>query len=167
MAAFLFNDFLLLAIPDKKFPKSLINGTNFFFNQKTLDTTYTLYRKPLLLDEFNIADMPEFESNTDPGMFRIFVIPKKRHLLFRTNSTDDCVLWLKTIIEAKKNYKDIERKLVLNENNQIECSPFQIPIGVLLITIEALQLYTNNCKLNECKSKFTYIFYFRCFECVL
>ena len=145
LVAFLFNDFLLLALPNKKFQKS-ISGSNFFYNQKALEIKYTLYRKPLLLDEFMITDLPEFESSLDPGLFRIYIRSQKRHLSLRTNSANECVLWLKQIDVSKRNYTDIQRKLNNNENVERSILPTQAPKATLFLTIlEALQLYTRNC----------------------
>lgn len=156
LAAFLFNDFLLLAMPNKKFTKSVSSGHNFFYNQKALDLTYTLYKKPMLLHEFSLADLPEFESSLDPGLFRIYVHAQKRHLSLRANSTNECVLWMKQIDKAKRQYTEIQKRLASNSNEEGSSSngsspmnsilPNQAPTATLYLTIvEALQLYTRNC----------------------
>lgn len=169
LVAFLFNDFFLLAMPNKKFQKSL-NGHNFFYNKKALEITYTMYRKPLLLNEFTITDLPEFESNLDPGLFRIYINSQKRHLSLRTNSVNECVLWMKQIDKAKRSHTEIQRRLNSNENISPiggAILPNQAPIANLFVTIvEALQLYTRNCK----TFPFLFSFYrprFLSFDCFL
>ncbi len=167
LAAFLFNDFLLLAMPNKKFQKSISSGHNFFYNQRALEITYTLYRKPMLLSEISLADLPEFESSLDPGLFRIYVHAQKRHLSLRAPSTNECVLWMKQIDKAKSTYMEIQKRLNSNEEGSTSNGttgsssvtagpvaallPNQAPTATLFLTIvEALQLYTRNCKTIIC-----------------
>lgn len=154
-------------MPNKKFTKSVTSSHNFFYNQKALDLTYTLYRKPMLLSEISLADLPEFESSLDPGLFRIYVHAQKRHLSLRANSTNECVLWMKQLDKAKRQYTEIQKRLNSNSNEEGSGSsnggspvnsilPNQAPTATLYLTIvEALQLYTRNCM-----PIYSYIFFF-------
>ena len=100
------------------------------------------------MNEFVVTDLPEFESSLNPGLFRIYIKSQKRHLSLRTNSANECALWLRQIDQAKRNFSDIHRRLTSNETLLKPLFPSQAPFATLFVTIvEALQLYTRNCKL--------------------
>ena len=143
LIAFLFNDLFMLTYPNKRHLRLQFSG-NFFHNQKAMESTYTLYRKPLILDEFVIADLPEFEASLDPNMFRIFIKSEKNHITLRANSVNDCVQWLKEIDTAKRHYHEIQQKR--NQHQRRVISPSRAPIGHFFLTIiEAVELYSKNC----------------------
>ncbi|XP_075677033.1 dynamin associated protein 160 isoform X2 [Dermatophagoides pteronyssinus] len=139
LVGFLFNDFFMLVTPDKSGLK-LRNVTNFFQTKRAYSTTYTLYRKPMILDQFQLADLIGFEQQLSPSLFRLYLPKEKRYLNLRSHSHNDCTQWLNDIHRAQQTYKDILSKL--KRNNIISVGK---PIGSLFITIvEAVQIYTIN-----------------------
>mgnify|MGYP002716649594 CR=1 FL=1 len=144
LVGFLFNDFFMLATPDKSGLK-LRNVTNFFQTKSAYSATYTLYRKPMFLDRFQMADLIGFESQLNPFLFRLYFKHEKRYLNLRSHSANDCTNWLNDIYRAQQIYKDILSKL--NRNNIISVGK---PCGSLFITVvEAVQIYTINRKFME------------------
>ncbi|OTF81701.1 Rho/RAC guanine nucleotide exchange factor-like protein, partial [Euroglyphus maynei] len=139
LVGFLFNDFLMLVTPDKRGLK-LRNVTNFFQTKRAYQSTYTLYRKPMFLDRFQLADLIGFESQLQPSLFRLYFRLEKRYLNLRSQSPNDCTHWLNDIHRAQQSYKDIWTKL-----KRLNVITVGKPLGSLFITIvEAVQIYTIN-----------------------
>lgn len=149
LVAFLFNDFLMFARPNKKIGK-LSNKGNFFHNKKALEIGYSIHRKPLFLNEFSLVEISAFETSNDPAMFRLQVKSNRRLITLRTNSQQECVMWMSLINSTQANYLNIYDRR--KEESHRMMMPNK-PSAVLYLTvIEAVQLYTRNCKFLKKKS---------------
>ena len=146
LVAFLFNDFLLFATPNKKLNKVMKNP-NFFHNKKALEITYTIYRKPFMLNEFDLVDLPEFESSIDPTMFRLKVRADRHFITLRANSLNECSQWMKDIRSAKQCFHQVVK---MRKDLISKSVPSQNIIGTFFVTVvEAVQLYTQNSNTNN------------------
>lgn len=151
VALFLFNDFLIIGLPHGRLPKNkVLTVTNFFDIPEALGCKYDLlYEKPLLLKEvtlcgrssiadtiieFNITQPSKTKSNSSSNL-------KLRAATFEQYST-----FLERLNSAQERYSRVQHlnsKLALGRAREFVGSPLTI---VSLESIQAVQLYTRNCK---------------------
>lgn len=150
VVAFLFNDFLMLTLPNKKItsnPKSgAATASRFFYNDKAMNCSYKLYRKPFLMNDIKLDETTNrFENSVDPTIFRLQIKSLKRNMSFKAGSSNDCLLWVRKIREAKQDYENI---INIQKNHRISRPPTKKKVAELYLTIvEAVQLFTRNRKL--------------------
>jgi len=108
LLTFLFNDFLLLSVPDNpigKFP-------NLFACDKAINNTYHLYKKPFLLNDISVYSESSMNSNLsslstqDSTVFTLAVQSMNRTIEFKAMSSNDKNAWVKNIQLVKKDFNE-------------------------------------------------------------
>ncbi|XP_068698722.1 intersectin-1-like isoform X2 [Montipora foliosa] len=105
LKAFLFNDFLMLTRPQSSITGSLSKKIGFDFNDQ--DVMYSIYRKPLILNEVIVKGTQEV--NTDDYVFHLSHIDQPYS--FRAESKSERNRWLEFIEKASQTYIETEREL--------------------------------------------------------
>ena len=166
LAIFLFNDIMIVAVPKRSSLHEHLsynnNNTNqhprylspidiemvqhsasppsssFFGCTKALSLNFVcLFRKPFLLDEVIITD----RSNT---RFSFDLHLDMNKLKLQASTEQQYQMWMKKIDFAKRQFSSLQRK---QSHSNLMMLPTIKPIAILLLTsIEAVQLYTRNCR---------------------
>lgn len=152
--AFLFNDFLLLALPDKE---SCFSGLkreqipeeiSLFDHAQTRDTKCTLYKRPFILGDLFISLMDDFEAPINPNSFKLECASLKRQILLRSPTYNEWHQWLEVLRAAKEAYMKAQSTF----DNIPEVDGITVENGTPTIaalhlhSIIADSLYARNCK---------------------
>jgi hypothetical protein len=105
LMGFLFNDFLLLALP-----LDFVETTSELFKcDKATASKYTVYRHPIMLND--IKEVSHFDAKFDPLRFKILLKSSDSFVHLKAISENDVSLWMKMIDNAVKHFRDVEDSL--------------------------------------------------------
>ncbi|KPM10402.1 Rho/RAC guanine nucleotide exchange factor-like protein 1 [Sarcoptes scabiei] len=160
----LFNDFLMLIVPDRKQSK-LSSINDIFKNKQAIETNYHLYRQPLLLNQFELMNNHQKSSNhsdekldsssthSSSRTFTIRLKEKDKLVTLKAQSPRDRTQWINDLHQAQQHYFAIlnqmeQRKIGL----QLSSLTLHQPIGNLFLTLEeTVQIYTiEGIRFNRC-----------------
>ncbi|KAL1285127.1 Intersectin-1 [Trichinella pseudospiralis] len=152
LVAFLFNDMLLLSTPDEP----IADPMAFKLSQNS-DSTFTLYKQPMLLAEISLqmsqdcAQLePHLNSNfvgsTDGCAFSILSNTDQRALQLRALSSNSRLLWKKQLDTAIAKAKELHESVLQNSR----ALSLKHPIGRLNVDIQSVRnlpipIDTRNC----------------------
>ncbi|KAJ6225111.1 hypothetical protein RDWZM_003656 [Blomia tropicalis] len=118
------------------------------------EQTYTIYEKPLLLNEFKITMIQkELEVSNGRHVLRIeSTNSNKCRLSFRAKSSDDIEQWFNMITNAQQCFNEEQKEHNGIDNQLMDSSELPLLSIMSLDQIEAFQLCTQNYALNAyCK----------------
>ena len=146
--ALLFNDFLLLASPDKSLEEiPTLTHSSILDFPIIKEQTYTIYEQPLLLNEFKITMVQkELEVSNGRHVLRIeSTNSNKCRLSFRAKSSDDIEQWFNMITNAQQCFNEEQKEHNGIDNQLMDSSELPLLSIMSLDQIEAFQLCTQNC----------------------
>lgn len=142
LIAFLFNDFLLLTITRDS--KDIGRVTNIFASEKALSCYYKNYRAPLLLSDITVGELSQFESNLDPCLFQIHIHSEEKNLVLKASSSNEKMLWIKSIDSTSRHFKDVKRLQVSTVSKATSKSSILISFNLRPVFGSSWQLETES-----------------------
>ncbi|XP_046999743.1 intersectin-1 [Schistocerca americana] len=134
LVAFLMNDFLLLAQPQK----SLGSNHSFSF-ERHAGISFKIYKKPLFLNELLVLEEQNSnEGNENPRLFSVGDTTTGKTLSFLASTSAERNLWAKRLQEARVHVIDTEKSQF--QRQQSKQAQFGACGRVLVVVVEGSEL---------------------------
>ncbi|XP_050466671.1 intersectin-1 isoform X3 [Cataglyphis hispanica] len=119
LVGFLTNDFLLFVQP----MKSSLNSQQFSF-ERNEHQKFKMYRKPIFLNELSLLGESDGNSSlsgsdaTDNSSKILRLKDQKKPIILLASSTNECSLWSKRIVEARRTFLENEKNRLQRQRSK-------------------------------------------------